>query len=467
MGHLLETFDQLFNRLLERMERSSPDFKNISAWFKNPTGDFLADGTTSSMYSLLEIAVENGWPSVLFDPATEGLVNDCLGYWMDRGRKDLVEKTVFSLADGLRGNPLERQLALTHLMDARPWVKNAKVVEKVLDQLNVLIASEVFPGTYQSALLLAWDLVEAALDLEREQPVLTLLATLHFQADDEMTVFPECSSMARHWLYERSTPELIRRLVDCAHRAGKLNHFPLLGEMAAPLLLEDFFGSSPAQKEDVLNRLHEIREAVRSVLVEKLASIEEEGKIWELLPILDRCGFDAPLGLQLSTWITKGTPQLKQALLDLVEKIGQPVGALALRSALLDPSITVAVRAAQLMGKLNFPGGSAMLLKAVQVRKERFDDPEDWTAAVCFSLGELGQKEAVDYLRQVAQKKGSKDPAFSSNTRLQALKALTQVHRPEAWRFLQDMRKEENSELRKALEKIMQEKSSGPTLENP
>jgi hypothetical protein len=73
----------------------------------------------------------------------------------------------------------------------------------------------------------------------------------------------------------------------------------------------------------------------------------------------------------------------------------------------------------------------------------------------------------VDYLRQVAQKKGSKDPAFSSNTRLQALKALTQVHRPEAWRFLQDMRKEENSELRKALEKIMQEKSSGPTLENP
>ena len=190
---------------------------------------------------------------MLFDPATEGLVSDCLTHWGNNNQQDLIEKTVFSLADGLRGNPMERQLALTHLMDARPWVKNAKLVEKVLDQLNALIASEVYPGTYQSALLLSWDLVEAALDLNIEQPVLTLLATLHFQADDEVAAFPECSIIARHWLYERSTPELIRRLVNCAHKAGKLHHFPLLGEMAGPILLEDFFRSSSRSKRRSLS----------------------------------------------------------------------------------------------------------------------------------------------------------------------------------------------------------------------
>ncbi len=457
MTHLLETFDQMFNRLLERMERSSPDFSNISTWFKNPTGDFMAEGATSSMYSLLEIAMENGWPSVLFDPATEGLVSDCLAYWVERGRQDLVEKTVFSLADGLRGNPLERQLALTHLMDARPWVKNAKVVEKVLDQLNFLIASEVYPGTYQSALLLAWDLVEAAMDLKKEQPVLTLLATLHFQADEDIASFPECSSIARHWLYERSTPELIRRLVDCAHHAGKLNHFPLLGEMAAPLLLEDYFGSTPAQKLEALNLLYEIRESVRSVLVEMLASVEEE-KVWQLLPLLDRCGLDAPLALQLSSWVGKGTPQLKQALLDLFDKIHQSVGGLALRPALLDGSTAIAVKAAGLMGQLQFPGGTAILLKAVQMRAERFPENEDWITAVCFSLGELGQKEAIDFLGQVVTKKASKKSVYSSHTRLQALKALAKIHRPEAMRFLQDARKEENAELREAVEKLLQEK---------
>lgn len=458
MIHLLETFDQLFNRLLDRMERSSPDFSNISAWFKNPTGDFLAEGATSSMYSLLEIAMENGWPSVLFDPATEGLVSDCLTYWSERDRQDLVEKTVFSLADGLRGNPLERQLALTHLMDARPWVKNAKVVEKVLDQLNFLIASEVYPGTYQSALLLAWDLVEAAMDLKKEQPVLTLLATLHFQADEDIASFPECSSIARHWLYERSTPELIRRLVDCAHHAGKLNHFPLLGEMAAPLLLEDYFSSTPAQRLETLGLLYEIRESVRSVLVELLASAEEE-KVWQVLPLLDRCGLDAPLALQLSSWITKGTSQLKQALLDLLDKIHLSVGGLALRPALLDESTAIAVKAAGLMGQLQFPGGTAILLKASEKRAERFPENEDWIAAVCFSLGELGQKESIEFLGQVANKKIGKKPAYSSHTRLQAFKALAKIRRPEALRLLQDARKEESPELREAVEKLLQEKS--------
>jgi hypothetical protein len=459
MAHLLETFDQLFNRLLDRMEKTSPDFKNIYAWFKNPTGDFLSDGEATSMYPLLEIAINNGWPSVLFDPATEGLVSDCLTYWANNNQQDLIEKAVFSLADGLKGNPMERQLALTHLMDARPWVKNAKLVEKVLDQLNGLIASEIYPGTYQSALLLAWDLVEAALDLNKEQPVLTLLATLHFQADDEMSSFPECSSIARHWLYERSTPELIRRLVNCAYRAGKLNHFPLLGEMAGPLLLEDFFETPLEQKDQALNLLYEMREAVRSALVEWLAGAEE-AKIPMIFPVLRSCGLDAPLALQLSSWIAQGSQKLKSDLITLIAEINDPVGALALRSALLDDSEEIAVQAALVVGKVHFTPAIQMLLKTVKLRESHSGSTDAFVGAICQTLGELGQSEAIHFLEDVAKKKSIlRNKNFSNETRLHSIEALAKIDQPESWRFLNDLRKEENPALKDALDKIMREKT--------
>jgi hypothetical protein len=459
MSHLLETFDQLFNRLLDRMEKSSPDFKNIYAWFKNPTGDFLADGEATSMYPLLEIAIKNGWPSVLFDPATEGLVSDCLTYWSNNNQQSLIEKTVFSLADGLRGNPMERQLALTHLMDARPWVKNAKLVEKVLDQLNVLIASEVYPGTYQSALLLAWDLVEAALDLNKEQPVLTLLATLHFQADDEASTFPECSSIARHWLYERSTPELIRRLVNCAYRAGKLNHFPLLGEMAGPILLEDFLETPTEQKDEALKLLYEMREAVRSALVEWLAGAEED-KIPMIYPVLRCCGLDASLALQLSSWIAKGGQKLKTDLITLIAEIKDPVGALALRSALLDKSEEIAVQAALVIGQIHFTPAIPMLLKTVKLRESYSSSTDAFVAAICQTLGQLGQSEAIHFLEDVAKKKPIlQSKNFSAGPRLQAIEALAKINQPESWHFLHDLQKEENPALKETLDKIMWEKT--------
>ena len=455
MSHLLETFDQLFNRLLDRMEKSSPDFKNICAWFKNPTGDFLAEGAATSMYPLLEIAVRNGWPSVLFDPATEGLVNDCLTHWGNNNQQDLIEKTVFSLADGLRGNPMERQLALTHLMDARPWVKNAKLVEKVLDQLNALIAAEVYPGTYQSALLLSWDLVEAALDLNIEQPVLTLLATLHFQADDEVTNFPECSTIARHWLYERSTPELIRRLVNCAYKAGKLHHFPLLGEMAGPILLEDFFEASAEQKADSLNLLFEMRESVCSALVEWLAAAEEE-KVPSIFPILRRCGLDAPLALQLSSWIAKGSPSLKTDLIGIISELNEPIGALALRSALLDQSEEIAVQAVLVIGKIHFTPAASMLLRTIKLRENYPHTTEAFVAAVCQTLGQLGRPESIVFLEDIVKKKSLlRGKNFSDETRMKAIESLAMIDQPESWRFLHDLRKEDNPALKEILDRLM------------
>lgn len=460
-AELMTTFDELFNRMLERMERTSPEFRNINAWFKNPEGEFLEEGIITSVCPLLEVAVNNDWHAVLFDPATEGLVNDCLGSWSAQGRTELVEKTVSLLADGLKGNPMDRQLALSHLMDARPWVMNADLVEKVLDRLNSLLATETYPGTYQSALLLAWDLVEAALELDREQPVLTLLAMLHFHADEDSSTFPECRQIARHWLYERSTPELLRHLVHCAHEAGKLDHFPLLGEMAAPMLLEDFFEAPVEEKPVFFKLFREMSDPVRSTLAEWLAGTQAEDGVRLLIPILHSCGLDAALSMQLSAWVAKGSRELKMNLIGLIEELGDPQGGPALRSALLDRDPEIAAMAAQVVGKVHFTAGVPMLIKAVRLRETRYEDNEDFLTAVCQAMGRLGQHEAVPFLKDIARKKSMlMGKNFSVELRLQAVEALSKIDDPESRRFLEDLQQERTPALKETIDRILSEKGS-------
>ena len=213
---LTQTFDKLFNRLLDRMEKTSPDFSQICQWFKTPPGDLLETQSVQSMYPLMEVAIKNNWIAVLYDPATQGLISDCLTFWGANGQHELVEKTVISLSQGLTGDSIERQLALTHLMDARPWVRHPQLLDEIFGKLNLLLANETKSGALQFALLLAWDLMEPSLENNRETQVMNLMATLHFHADEDSSPFMERSHIARHWLFERSTPEVIRRLVHCA-----------------------------------------------------------------------------------------------------------------------------------------------------------------------------------------------------------------------------------------------------------
>ncbi len=460
VANLLQSFDKLFDRLLDRMQKSSPAFKNIYAWFKTPQGELLEGDAIISMYPLLETAIRNNWTSVLFDPSTEGLVNDCLAYWGANGEHELVEKTVTALAEGLNGDGLERQLSLNHLMDARPWVRNPELLEKVLDQLNSLLANETYPGIYQSALLLAWDLMEPAMELEKDQPALTLLSTLHFHADEDVAAFPERSHIARYWLFEHFTPELIRRFVYCAHKAGQLNHFPLLGEMAAPLLLEDYFLAPSTEKPEFFKLFNEIKEPIRSALGEWLADLQEENDVRMMIPVLRACGMDPGLSLQLSSWVSKGNRELKLNLIGLIEEINEPAGGPALRLAVFDDSEEIASMAALVIGKIRYTAGLPVLMKAAKIRETRFENNDTFLIAVCQSLGRLGQVEALPFLQDIARKKPLlRGKNFSLPVRLEAIQALTQVNNPEAWHFLETLMEEKNPTLQEALEKIIHERS--------
>lgn len=460
MNNLTESFDRLFDRLLDRMEKTSPEFSNIHQWFSAPQGSLLETQVSAAMVPLLESAVKNEWMAVLFDPATEGLVGECLAYWGANGKEELVEKTVGYLAERLGGDAFERQLALAHLMDARPWVRNAPLLKKVLSRLNKLLAEENSAGLYQTALLLAWDLVEPALawSLEEEES-LNLLAILHFHTDDESAPFPERQRIARYWLFERSTPDLIRRFAFSAQKAGRLSHFPLLGEMAAPILLEDFLTAPATEKSSYLWLFGEMKEPLRSVLALRLAEAVDDDEVRRLIPVLRVCGMDPALSLQLSAWIGKGSRELKLNLLGVIEEVGDPAGGPALRLALFDDAEEVAALAARIIGKIRFTPGLPVLLKAAKIREKRYSQNDEFLTATCRSLGDLKDMAGVPFLEEIARKKTLlRGRNYPLPLRQEAVQALAQVNQPQVWSFLGSLMEEKNPPLQETLDKIIHEK---------
>ena len=117
------------------------------------------------------------------------------------------------------------------------------------------------------------------------------------------------------------------------------------------------------------------------------------------------------------------------------------------------------MRAVLVVGKINFTPAASMLLRTIKLRENYPHSTEAFVAAVCKTLGQLGRPEAIHFLEDVAKKKPIlRSKNFSDGTRLQAIGALAEINQPESWRFLHDLRKEENPALKDALDKIMQRK---------
>ncbi|HET9870409.1 MAG TPA: HEAT repeat domain-containing protein, partial [bacterium] len=457
-----QSYAQFFSHLLDRLEAAGADLKGVAQWFRTSQGEVVDNDAVLAMVPLMELSLRHGWTVVLFDPATEGLVNDCLGLWGAQGRQDLVEKAVMALAEGLGRSEAERRIALTHLMDARPWVDNPALLGKVLEQLCRLLAAEKNPGVYQSALLSAWDLVEPALQTHNEGSALSLLSTLHFHADDDepRPEFPERASIARHWLFERSTPALVRRMAVCAYQAGRLDHFPLLGEKAAPLLLDDYRDADAEEKKMLLGLFAGMGDPLRSALAERVADLSSAAELRALIPVLRTAGMDAALSFQLSPWFSRGDRELKLNLIGLIEQIGDPEGGPALRLALFDDSEEIACAAARVLGRIGFTQAVPVLVKACRLRQGRGPDHEKFTVEVCRALGRLGQASAIPFLEEVARRK----PLFrggqaSLPLRLAALEALGEIDQPPVWQFFESLAAEKNPELQEALDRIIHAKT--------
>jgi HEAT repeat protein len=250
---------------------------------------------------------------------------------------------------------------------------------------------------------------------------------------------------------------LVRKLASCAFRAGQLRHFPLLGEMAAPLLLEDYIQAAAAKREELFPVLTELRDSVQSVLAEQLAGMAEEAQVRSLIPLLRVSGFDPSLGLLLAGWLSRGTRELKLELLDLIEEMKDPVSGLALRFALFDDSEEIAARAAGVAGKIGYKAVIPVLVKAAKIREWRFPNNEQYLIAVCRALGDLRDATAMGILEDFARKKPLlRGKNYPLEVRLAAIEALTRLQKPEAWEFVEKLMEEKNPALQDGLEKLIQ-----------
>ena len=178
-----------------------------------------------------------------------------------------------------------------------------------------------------------------------------------------------------------------------------------------------------------------------------------------MIPILRICGLDAGLSLVLSSWVAKGSRDLKLNLLGLIEELHDPAGGPALRLALFDDEQEIAALAARIIGKIRYAPGSGILMKASKVREGRFPDNEAFLISVCQSLGDLAQPETFTFLEEIARKKPLlRGKNFSLPVRLEAIQALSRINRPEAWTFLETLMEEKNPVLQETLDRIVQEK---------
>jgi len=459
--HLVETpqaraFLQLFRRFfahfLDRISTVSGEMESIQGWFKIPEGDEVKAPMEDAMRDLLAVAVEKGYTDVLYDPAAAGLVSECLAHWGATGQHDLVEQTVGALARGLQRDVQDRELALTHLMDSRPWVSNSHLVGVILDRLTAQLSEETNPGLYQKGLLIAWDLLEPAVEANLETQVLSLLSTLHLHADDEAPLFRERPALVRQWILGKSRPELIRSLVALAHRRRRLGSFPILASMAAPLLLNDFYAAGPEEVPGYLKIFAEMREQVQAALMERLPVSTEEMEVRLLLLIVHTCGVDAGLSLQISAWMAKGSRELKESIISTIEEVGEPGGGPALRLALLDDDEGIAMEAARVLSKIGFKPAVPLMIKAVKIRKDHGKPVESFHPAVCKALGVFALPETLSYLMEQTRKKtlwGSGSPLA---VREAAARALVHFVQPEASGFLDALLREGDTAILKAVE---------------
>jgi hypothetical protein len=448
----MHVFRSFFGHLLDRIGAVSGEMESIKDWFHCPEGENVEIKVEDAMRDLLAVAMEKGYTDVLYDPAAAGLVSECLAHWGASGRHDLLEQTVEALARGLQRDVDVRELSMTHLMDSRPWVSNRHLVSNILDHLTAQLSEETNPGLYQKGLLIAWDLLEPAVEVGLENQVLGLLSTLHLHAEDEAPLFPERPALVRQWIYGKSNPDLVRKLVALAHRRHRLGHYPLLSAIAAPILLEDFYAARPEEVPAYLKTFFEMKEQIQAALTERLSISTEEMEVRLFLMIVHTCGVDPGLSLQISAWVAKGSRDLKESIIHTIEEVGEPGGGPALRLALLDDDEGIASEAARVLAKIGFKPAAPLMIKAVKLRKKYGKPVELFQVEVCKALGIFALSETLPFLKEQTRKKNLFGGGASPAIREAATRALMHFKQPEVPKFLEWLYQEGDEYIRKAVQ---------------
>jgi len=190
--------------------------------------------------------------------------------------------------------------------------------------------------------------------------------------------------------------------------------------------------------------------------------VEDESQMRPLLPVIRAAGLDPSLSMQLSTWMARGSRELKMNIIGTISELGDAAGGPALRMAVLDDDEDVSLAAVEALETIRFTSAGPLLVRAAQIRRKQHPGHERFLAAVCRLLGEWGQPESVPFLMESAQKRSFLSLPGSSPAlpvRIAAIHALGQFDSPEVWTFIEKLSQERTPELQEALHEVIERRT--------
>ncbi len=435
----------------------------------------VVTGTVNQKLAL-QTALEGAQDSLVKTDLNSYLLSRSMRYAMGR-QKHLKQERAFSIIDELTGLYNRRGFLVHADEQIKLSDKSGKSLLLVFADMDGLKTINDTLGHHTGDLAL----METAHVLREAFRETDLLGRL---GGDEFVALLPCGG-------EINEESLVKRFRDTleVHNTFAERSFKLSASMGIALYDPKSPGSAAAllskadtamyqqknQRKDsgLLQVITGMKDPVRSVLTESLAETRNEAIVHLMIPILRKCGVDAGLSLQLSSWVSKGSRDLKLKLLEMIGDIGGVSGGPALRMALMDDSEEIAALAARVMGKIHFTAGVPVLLKVARIWQIRFPENELFLKAVCQALGLLAQPEGISFLREIAGNRNpSEGKSYSLALRWDALQALALIQPEDTVAFLKSLDGEKDPHWRHQLETMVRDllpldKTPGPSQATP
>jgi hypothetical protein len=418
---------QLFSYFLNQVSKIGDSFQYINDWFNTPTGDLLQENQMEPMIQLVESCIQNHWMNVLKEPATVGLINECILHWEQQQKYFLIRSCLFQLIKNLQSTPTDRLLALNHLQDSRPWIKNPRWVHLILKNLIIQLSKETDDSLYQTELLLIWDLLDMAIQFSMSKLIFHLFFTFHSHIENDQPATLERRQMIRVWLLKKLNPILIQKIIFFIQQTRKAI-FPPYSNVTS---INPFLPIDDCLSETIisyLNFIPEIRNRISSVLLDMVADVKTEEELLKLFPVFGIFGIDLKLSFQLFPWVAQGSTQLKLNLIQTIEASNDFSSELLLKLLLLDDSEEMVIKAIQALGYAGREHLLPLIFKVIAYREHFNRSSELILISTCQMLGDLLYLNAIPFLTNIILKKRIFHYCYSTLVRKSALEALVKIN---------------------------------------
>jgi diguanylate cyclase (GGDEF)-like protein len=322
---------------------------------------------------------------------------------------------------------------------------------------------------------------------EDDPILLRELANLLHQLNTILLQFGEYPAASQILLHlHRRHQELVEARSEQAKLLGKMLLRPLEPK-AQQLILEDFRSGDPGRRQNAAQLLGSTRQAALPLLI-KLIKREEEFRVRQMaasllaeygpraakllkrelalqttpdekvriLEILDTVTRD--LKTELAYALADGSDQVRQAGLQLAERLNDDQASKLLLEQTENENLQVATAAITFLGKLKPPAANEKLVSILQTARN-----EKLIVACCQSLGLIGDSASIDPLAKLLASKGLfRRKRQSAEIRATAALALSQIDHPRVVQILSSFADDNDPRVRQIANSLKLPPSTHP-----